>query len=108
MTTYRDAKYTTSASSVDDVVDAVFLQKRIEFFGEGIIMYDYKRLNKSVDRAYPDTDEYTNNWASGTRFQTDGRPAWMNFVMVRSEKQNNNGIIGYENPDPSELYESKD
>jgi tetratricopeptide (TPR) repeat protein len=108
MTTYRDAKYTTNASSEEDVVDAVFLQKRIEFFGEGVIMYDYKRLNKSVDRAYPDTEEYTNNWKAQTRFQTNGRPAWMNVVMVRTERQNNTAIVGFENPDPSDLYESKD
>lgn len=104
MQTYRDASYTTNAASEEDIVDAIFLQKRIEFYGEGIIFYDYKRLNKSVDRAYPDTEEYINNWESGTRFQTNGRPAWMNFVMVRTEKQNNTAVDGFENPDPSELY----
>lgn len=106
MTTYRYAKYKTSASTEEEVVNEIFKQKRIEFFGEGIIMYDYKRLNKSVDRAYESTEAYTNNWADNTRFRTNGRPAWMNFVIHQLEVQNNAAIGDYMNPDPTDAYPS--
>lgn len=33
-------------------VDDVFLQKRIECWGEGVIFYDYLRLKKGVNRSY--------------------------------------------------------
>lgn len=44
--TYRDPKYTCTGS----VQDAVYLQKRIEFWGEGLIWFDVMRLNKGIDR----------------------------------------------------------
>lgn len=47
---YRDPKYTCDARTAQDVQDAVFLQKRIELWGEGLIYFDYQRLQKPVDR----------------------------------------------------------
>lgn len=44
----RDPAWDRSSVSVDDV----FLQKRIELWGEGVIFYDYLRLKKGVDRTY--------------------------------------------------------
>ncbi len=78
--TYRNPKYVCNASSKEEVVDECFLQKRIELFGEGLIFFDYKRLNKSVTRYYPGT-----NFAVARRYNTEGRPAWMNFVFVQQE-----------------------
>lgn len=45
--TYRDPSYEFNGS---DVQAEVYRQKRIEFWGEGIIWYDVMRLNKGVDR----------------------------------------------------------
>ena len=47
---YRDPKYTCNARDAQGVQDAVFLQKRIELWGEGLIFFDYMRLKKPVDR----------------------------------------------------------
>ena len=44
--TYRDPSYTCTG----DVQEAVYFQKRIELWGEGMIWYDAMRLNKGVDR----------------------------------------------------------
>ncbi|MDR0437747.1 MAG: RagB/SusD family nutrient uptake outer membrane protein [Bacteroidales bacterium] len=44
----RDYAYSTTNASVDDI----FLQKRLECWGEGVIFYDYRRLKKEVDRTY--------------------------------------------------------
>ena len=44
--TYRDPSYTCTG----DVQEAVYFQKRIELWGEGLIWYDVMRLNKGIDR----------------------------------------------------------
>lgn len=105
MQSYRYDTYSTSASLEQDVIDEIFLQKRIEFWGEGLIFFDYKRLNKAVDRAYTNTASYENNWRDDERFRTTTRPAWMNICIVQTEKNNNAALVGFENPDPSDLYD---
>lgn len=99
MQTYRYSSYKCLVTSSEDVVNEVFLQKRIEFWGEGIIYFDYKRLNKGVTRGYEGT-----NYPAPTRFNVKGRPAWMNFVIVKNEGNNNPAVIGFNNPDPSGVY----
>lgn len=99
MQTYRYNTYTCSASNTDEVVDEIFLQKRIELFLEGRVFFDYKRLNKPVTRYYSGT-----NWNADCQFNTTTRPAWMNIVIVQTEPNNNAGVRGYNNPDPSGKY----
>lgn len=96
MKNYRDPAYVCENS---DIIDEVLLQKRIELWGEGLVFFDIKRLNKSVTRGYTGT-----NWGEASRLNTNGRPAWMNFCIVITEENNNEGLRGYENPDPSGLY----
>lgn len=99
MKTYRYSTYTCRATGTEGIVDEIFLQKRVEFWGEGISLFDYKRLDKPVTRGYAGT-----NHADAVRFNTETRPAWMNFCIVRTEKQQNRALEGYENPDPTGLY----
>lgn len=52
---YRDKGYVYSGT---DVQEEVFLQRRIEFWGEGLNWFDLMRLNKGVDRrgaGYPNS-----------------------------------------------------
>lgn len=100
MKTYRDPSYTTSASTQDEVIEEVVFQKRVELWGEGQSFYDIKRLNYSVTRSYQG-----NNFYELCRFNTNGRPAWMNIVLVRNETNNNKGVVGYNNPNPSDKYQ---
>lgn len=95
----RDADYVCEASSPEDVVEECFQQKRIELWCEGQIFFDYKRLNHSVTRAYEGS-----NFEPATRYNTNGRPAWMNTCITRQETQNNIAIDGWNNPDPSDCY----
>ncbi len=97
MVANRDASYKFPAGM--DAVDEIVFQKRVELWGEGLAFYDIKRLNMSVTRGYQGT-----NFDSSRSFNTNGRPAWMNFCIVRTEKQNNKALVGYENPDPSGVY----
>ena len=98
MVNNRDANYTVAADV--DAIDEIVFQKRVELWGEGQSFYDYKRLNMSVTRAYEGT-----NVDYRRRFNTTGRPAWMNFCIVVTAKATNPALKGWENPDPSGLYQ---
>ena len=99
--TYRDRKYICTKSTVATVVDEIFQQKRIELWGEGRIFFDYKRLNKSVDRTK------SGNFDGSERFKTEGRPAWMNFCITINEENGNKALTGYNNPDYSSRYKAQ-
>ena len=43
---------TNMSSSVENFTNELMLQKRIEFWGEGIVMFDMKRLDMSTRRGY--------------------------------------------------------
>lgn len=96
---YRDPEYSCTATSQDDLVEEIVFQKRVELWGEGQTLFDLKRLNYSVTRAYPGT-----NWRQDFRYNTKGRPAWMNMVIIRSEGNNNAAIKGWNNPNFADLY----
>ncbi len=100
MKSYRDPNYSTKKTDKDDVIEEIVFQKRVELWGEGQTFFDIKRLNYSVTRGYPGTncaDELS-------RLNTNGRPAWMNLVLIRTEANNNKALVGMNNPDPSDLY----
>lgn len=46
---YRDPSFSFSGAGAD-VQEACFQQRRVELFGEGLINFDYMRLNKEYDR----------------------------------------------------------
>ena len=94
----RNPDYVCTASGVDALVDEVFFQKRIEFWGEGINFFDYKRLGKGVTRGYVGTNHYED-----ARLNSDGLAPWMNFCIVRTEHNANNAVVS--NPDPSNLID---
>ena len=98
MKTYRDPSYSCTLSG-DDLIDEIVFQKRIELWGEGLTYFDIKRLNMSVTRGYTGT-----NFGETKTFNTNGRPAWMNFCIVQTEKNNNSALVGFENPDPTDAY----
>ena len=95
----RDPQYSFSGTSTQDVVDECFLQKRIELFGEGQIFFDYKRLNKPVDRTYEN-----NNWPTTAQLKTTSRPAWMNWPISINEVNNNAAVRDYNNPSCTDAY----
>lgn len=103
MKKYRYAQYKCKATTQEGIIDEIFLQKRVEFWGEGINYYDYKRLDKGVTRRFSGT-----NFASSGQFNVSGRPAWMNFAIVQTEGNNNRALVGWNNPDPSGCYNTKD
>ena len=105
MTSYRmmnGATYdcTSKSGTLEGFINELMLQKRIEFWGEGIVMFDMKRLDMSSKRGYVGT-----NAPSSYRLNIEGRAPYWNFVITRSETQNNPVIATQNNPDPSGLVE---
>lgn len=57
--TYRDPSYSKNPGSVEEFVDLVWWQRRVEFWGEGLAYPDIMRLQKGIDRrggGYDPTD----------------------------------------------------
>ncbi|MDE6309142.1 MAG: RagB/SusD family nutrient uptake outer membrane protein, partial [Muribaculaceae bacterium] len=111
---YRDTNYDAQAAVASHANDKdvlagritaeiaeIIQQKRVELWGEGLIFHDLKRLNMSCTRYYTGT-----NFATGTLYNTEGRPAWMNWVMVQSEGNSNVGVRGWNNPSFEGVYTS--
>lgn len=96
MKKYRDKQYVYTGSNA---IDEILFQKRIELWGEGLSFFDIKRANVSVTRGYTGTN-FFEEW----RFNTNGRPAWMNFCIVNLEENDNPAVKGKNNPDPSKAY----
>ena len=93
-----DGSYSCSAfTDFESFTDELLLQKRIEFWGEGILIYDYKRLDEGITRGYEGT-----NQASVYCYNSEGRSPQWNIVITRGEFQSNKGITdATNNPDPS-------
>ena len=98
MKEYRNSQYDRSPASWDDFKKEYMLQKRVEFWGEGIVFFDYKRLDVGINRAFAGS-----NHPSVFRLgATDGRSPQWNIVGTRAEFQSNTAIDDKtNNPDPS-------
>ena len=95
---YRYKSYERNPQSWEDFKEEYMLQKRIEFWGEGILFYDYKRLNVGINRAFAGS----NHPAVFRLAATDGRSPQWNIVVTRAEFQSNTAITdATNNPDPS-------
>ncbi len=86
-----------AASDGDDLVDEILFQKRIELWGEGLILFDLKRLNVSIQNS-------SNNAPSGARLDTEGRAPWWNQTIPISIAQRNPVLLTTNNPDPCMSY----
>ena len=98
---YRDASYNRIQAGADFATfkKELLLQKRIEFWGEGILLYDYKRLDEPINRS-------ASNHAGVFKLRTQRRSPQWNIVITRAEFQSNTAINeSLNNPDPSDKIE---
>lgn len=94
---YTDGSYKCGQlAGIDEFLDKLMVQKRIEFWGEGLIYFDYKRLRMQVLRGYKGTNHLT-----AQRFNSiPGYVApWLNIYITETEERVNTSIIN--NPDPT-------
>ena len=100
MSSHRDPKYAVPAGA--DLVEEIIFQKRCEFWGEGVLFFDFKRLNMGIDNAYEGS-----NTPGGADFYSKGRcPIW-NICIPIAEVQQNVALEGKNNPDPSDTLKAK-
>ncbi len=95
---YSNGYYRCRATTMDDFIDELMVQKRIEFWEEGIVYWDYKRLELPITRGYEDSNfpaEYQINSKPGYCAQ------WLTPYIPDTEQNNAPNIIP--NPDPSVL-----
>lgn len=102
---YKNGSYKSNGAGLDGFIDDVFCQKRIEFWGEGIVMWDFRRLEKAVVRGYDGT-----NWTQNYQFNSNPNAVapWTTLSIPQRECTYNIGIVN--NPDPStgEAYSAWD
>ncbi|WP_370089857.1 RagB/SusD family nutrient uptake outer membrane protein [Ekhidna sp.] len=56
LVSFRDPGYTLSTNTGNALREEIYLQRRIELWGEGVSYNDLKRLNKPMDRTYAGTN----------------------------------------------------
>ncbi|MBO7313736.1 MAG: carbohydrate-binding protein SusD, partial [Alistipes sp.] len=79
-----------------DLLKEIIDQKALEFWGEGIVMYDMKRLDMGVTCGFKGSNYYEEG-----RHNSDGRLPWWNYCIPQGELERNEGIE-INNPDPTE------
>ena len=95
---YTDGSYKCLAADLDSFTDEVFRQKRIELWGEGLILWDYRRLEKAIVRGYPGTNHPSIYWYNS--YPNEVAP-WTNIYIPDSERNFNKAVVL--NPDPSQV-----
>ena len=93
---YTDNSYRSTGAGIDGFIDDVFTQKRIELWGEGLILWDYRRLERQIVRGYPGT-----NWPELYRYNSQPNVVapWTTLCLPELEQNYNPAVIL--NPDPS-------
>lgn len=99
----RNPKYTCSFSDPESIQMEIYKQKRIEFWGEGLIFFDAKRLAAGQKNGYTGTNAF-----AGQRFNCSGVCPWWNWVIPESEIIGNPALDGWNNPDPNNMVEEWD
>lgn len=100
----RDASFTYNADDHNEAYgnlttsafrNAVWWQRRVEFWGEGLATFDIKRLNKGIIRSYAGT-----NHTEGYRWNLNTPPSWMNLCIVQTETNYNTACTNNTTPVP--------
>lgn len=95
----RNPEYNYTPYDKRSFLKEMLRQKRIEFWGEGLMLYDHKRLDFGFARGYEGS-----NQAAVYQYNCHGRSPQWNLVITRAEFQSNNAITDEtNNPDPSGL-----
>ena len=89
----RNPLFLSTATNVEDFENEVWLQRRIELWGEGFAMADVMRLGKNVVRYRPGQDT---NVPETYRFNIAADNPWMLLRFVQAETTNNIGVVNNE------------
>ena len=82
----RDANYTCRASDEAGLVEEIWMQRRIELWGEGFAWFDLNRLEKPIIRTT------SSNWPEAWIVDVDAHHDCRIWTLPDREIQNNDGI----------------
>ena len=95
---YTNGEYYCDSNYSADFLYELIAQKFIEFWGEGILYNDFKRLRLAVIRDYAGTN-YLDTYLLNSK---DGYCApWLNFYIPETERSFNSALEDQMNPDPT-------
>jgi hypothetical protein len=90
VSTYRDPSYVASTASTPSAFqNDVWLQRRIELWGEGFSMSDVMRLGKNIVRF---TGSVTSNFPADFKFNIAATDGYLLLRIPQKETNNNTGI----------------
>lgn len=92
---FRDPQYTQSVKTGQDLVEEIWLQRRIELWGEGFRFLDLKRNNLPLDRNAGVGKEATNHsltYTAGIMRVEAGDKMWQ-YVFADNEVDNNPELV---------------
>lgn len=99
LTAFMANRTTNYSIKTQDYLDEILFQKHFEFWGEGLAMFDLKRLNISTNTAFEGT-----NYDPDRRYRVEGRLPWWTPMIPMGETNVNTAITSEEqNPDPTNL-----
>ncbi len=105
--TYRDPSFTSSAGSAEDLQDEVWLQRRIEFWGEGMSWFDLMRLEKPITRYKEEGGKIITNYGALAIFNVAADASYRLWPIPQQEIQANDGIADADNNEMGELPTSE-
>ena len=88
--TYRDPSFTSKANSAQDFQDEVWLQRRMELWGEGISLFDILRLKKPVVRK-------NTNYDPSVQYNSAAEAQILIYRIPQCEMETNSGISDTDN-----------
>ena len=88
--TYRDPSFTSKANSAQDFQDEVWLQRRMELWGEGFSLFDILRLKKPVVRK-------NTNYDPSVQYNSAAEAQILIYRIPQCEMETNSGISDTDN-----------
>jgi starch-binding outer membrane protein, SusD/RagB family len=87
--TYRDPSYTCTATTAAEMQNAIWLQRRVELWGEGFGFTDAMRLKKNIVRF---NSRIATNSPEAFKFNLASDNGWLLLRIPQSETNSNTGI----------------
>ena len=84
--TYRDPSFTSKANSAQDFQDEVWLQRRMELWGEGFSLFDILRLKKPVVRK-------NTNYDPSVQYNSAAEAQILIYRIPQCEMETNSGSV---------------
>jgi len=81
----RDSEYVRSTNTGQALLDEIYLNRRLEFWGEGFRFFDLKRLNQDMDR---DGANHNTTATSNVQFIPAGSSQWL-YLIPQAEMDAN-------------------